>query len=247
MSYLQRLILLLSVAVGLVACGDPATDAADADGSPVLSDAARFDRDMSKKGCELLTAELVAATFDVAADQLKQYRIMGCRYTMQGDTDTVEAAISMIRAYDSEAAAGGWFANATRNRTAEEMAAEMNKISGQLDKQAALDTAAKKSAAKNLLASVDAKAISFEDVAGIGDEARVSDQGTVYVRVDNLTFMVTAYKGARAPQPDLSGLGTDLKQIAARVKESESQWMLTTLPQRKRDATLLAGKIVAEL
>ena len=50
-----------------------------------------------------------------------------------------------------------------------------------------------------------------------------------------------------APKPDLADLGTDLKQIAARVNESNAQWISETLPQRKTDATRLAKGIIARL
>ena len=170
---------------------------------------------------------------------------MGCRYDGRNGDETVEAGISMIRVYDSEAAAANWFASATQNRTAEEMAAEMEKVSGQLDQAKELDTDLKKSTAKNLLATVDSTAINFEDVAGVGDEARVSSEGTVYVRVDNLTFMVSAYKGPVAPRPDIKS--TDMKQITAAVNKTKAEWASKTLPARKKDGTLLAKAIVAEL
>jgi hypothetical protein len=247
MSHSRQLIIIVFFVLGLAACQDSSSDEAQAGTESSLSMVAKFDRDMSKRGCELLSAELVSATLDVPADTLTQRKIMGCRYDWKNDTQTLNAALSMIRAHDSEAVAAQWFANATSNRTAEQMAAEMGKISGQLDQQEQLDTAVKKSTAKNLLAMVETKAVNFEDVAGVGDEARISDEGTLFVRVDNLTFMVSAYRGADAPKPDLSGLGADIKQIAARVNESNARWISETLPQRKADATRLAKGIIAEL
>ena len=247
MTRFHSLIILALLVLGPAACQDAGSGEAPAGTKASLSDAARFDRDMSKKGCELVSADLVSATFKVPADTLTQRKIMGCRYDWKNNTDTLEATISMIRAHGSEVAAAQWFANATSNRTAEEMAAEMDKISGQLDKQKELDTAVKKSTAKSLLATVGSKAITFEDVAGVGDAARISDEGTLYVRVDNLTFMVSGYQGPIAPKPDLADLRTDLKQIAARVNESNAQWISETLPQRKTEATRLAKGIIARL
>lgn len=243
----HSLVILALLVLGPAACQDAGSGEGPAGAGPSPSDAARFDRDMSKKGCELLSAELVSATFKVPADTLTQRKIMGCRYDWKNNTDTVEAAISMIRAHGSELAAAQWFANATSNRTAEEMKAEMDKLSGQLDKQKELDTAVKKSTAKNLLATVGSKAINFDDVAGVGNEARISNEGTLFVRVDNLTFMVSAYQGAIAPKPDLTDLGADVKQIAARVNESNATWISETLPKRRTDATRLAKGIVAKL
>ena len=247
MSHSRYLIIITCLVLGLAGCGDKGSSEAQAATESSLSTVAKFDRDMSKKGCELLSAKLVSATFNVPADTLTQRKIMGCRYDWNNDTDMLNAALSMIRAHDSEAVAAQWFANATTNRTAEQMAAEMGKISGQLDQQKELDTDVKKSTAKNLLAMVETKAINFDDVAGVGDEARISDEGTLFVRVDNLTFMVSAYKGPREPKPDLTDLGADIKKIAARVNASKAKWISETLPQRKTDATRLAKGIVAEL
>lgn len=247
MKHSPVLIILVLLTLGLAACEDSGGDAeGQASAQSASSDRAPFDRGMSKKGCELLSPELVAATFDVPADALRQFEIMGCRYSWEGgDQETLEAGISMLHAYDSEADAALWFANATRSRTAEEMQAEMDKVAGRLEESEQLDTDAKKSAAKSLLSAVDSKAVTFEDVSGVGDEARVSNDGTVYVRVDNLTFMVSAYKGPEAPPPDLQG--ANLQQMAQIAKESAARWAVETAPQRKADGIRLAGAIVDAL
>lgn len=242
----STLIVLAGLLLGLTACQDSGSEGdLQADSDPAQSSAARFDREVRKKGCELLSAERVAATFAVPADALTQSRIMGCRYGWEGDEQTLDAGISMIRAYDSEAGAAEWFATATRSRTAEEMQAEMDQVAERLEKSEQLDTESKKSTAQSLLNMVDTKAVTFEDVAGVGDEARVSDDGTVYVRVDNLTFMVTAYKGPAAPPPDFQG--ADLQQMAKIAKENAAQWAIESAPQRRADSVRLAGAIVEGL
>lgn len=246
MNHFQNLAIVVSLVLAVAACGDSGGDAnTQATAEAALSDEARFDSDMSKRGCELLTPGLVADTFDVPADALRQMKIMGCRYSWGDDATTLEAAISMIRAYDSEAGAASWFSTATRNRTAEEMQSEMDKIAGRVDESEQLDTDLKKSTANDLLNMVDGKAVTFEDVAGVGDEARVSDEGTVYVRVDNLTFMVTAYKGPTAPPPDFQG--ADMQQMVEIGKKHAAQWAIETAPQRKADGIRLAGAIVDAL
>lgn len=254
MRHVQKVTFLMFLALGFAACQDSGSDdgddvqaqaAADPATEAASSDRAPFDKEMSKKGCELLSAELVSATFDVPADALEQMKIMGCRYSWGDDATTLEAAISMLQVYDSEAGAADWFATATRNRTAEEMQAEMDKIAGRVDESEQLDTEVKKSTANDLLNMVDSKAVTFEDVAGVGDEARVSNEGTVYVRVDNLTFMVTAYKGPTAPPPDFQG--ADLQKMAEIGKEHAAQWAIETAPQRKADGIRLAGAIVDAL
>lgn len=246
MKHFPELIVLTGLLLGLAACQDSGSnDDPQTASDPAQSSVARFDREVSKQGCELLSAERVAATFAVPADALRQYKVMGCRYSWEGDEQTLDAGISMIRAYDSEAGAASWFASATRSRTAEEMQAEMDQVAERLEESEQLDTESKKAAAKGLLNMVDTKAVTFEDVAGVGDEARVSDDGTVYVRVDNLTFMVSAYKGPAAPPPDFQG--ADLQQMAAIAKENAAQWAIETAPQRKADGVRLAGAIVEGL
>ncbi len=192
----------------------------------------------------LLTTKLVSATFDVPADKLKQMKILGCLYTGGHENEIVEAHISMISVHKSEESAAQWFGNATKSKTAEEMTAEMDKVARQLDAKAELDPNAK-SMAKVIMGSVGGKTVNFEDVAGVGEEARVNDDGDVHVRVDNLTFIVSAYKGAKEPPLDLKGV--DLKQMAVVAKESAKQWASETAPQRKKDGTRLAKAIVAGL
>lgn len=63
--------------------------------------------------------------------------------------------------------------------------------------------------------------------------------------MDNFTFIVSAYKGAKAPPPDLTGV--DLKQMVAVATENVKQWTKKTAPQRKKDGTRLARAIVAGL
>ncbi|NND00438.1 MAG: hypothetical protein HKN85_09675 [Gammaproteobacteria bacterium] len=170
---------------------------------------------------------------------------MGCRYDWKDGQQTVQSGISMIRVYESEAAAAEWFAAATRNKTAEEMQDEMDQISRKMDQSEELNTELKKSAAKSLLAMVDSDAISFEDVAEVGDQARVSNDGTVYVRSNNMTFMVSAYKGAT--EPPLEMRGVEIKQVVKVAKESAKKWAIETAPQRKTDGVRLARAITKAL
>jgi hypothetical protein len=67
----------------------------------------------------------------------------------------------------------------------------------------------------------------------------------VYVRVDNLTFMVSAYQGAKAPPPDFQG--ADPQQMVTIAKENAAQWAIETAPQRRADGVRLAGAIVDAL
>lgn len=230
-------------AVVLSACGQSDNSDVRAESVSSLPVAARYGGEMSKEGCQLLSAQLVSTTFDVPSDALKQTAIQGCHYKWNNESETLEAGILMIRAHKSDEEAIRWFAGVTANKTADEVRAELDSAAGRLDKQEELDTDLKKSTAKNLLAMVSAKAVNFEDVADIGDEARVNDEGTVHVRVDNLTFMVSAYKGAKAPRPNMQGV--EIKQMAAVAQENADRWAIETAPQRRTDSTRLAKAITA--
>lgn len=243
-------IITLALVAVLAACEGSSSGETEASTSAALSDAARFNKDFRKKGCELLTAKLAGEIFGVPTAQLRQMKIMGCRYHWKSDSETLEAAISMIQAHKSEAAAARWFANATKSRTAEEMKATMEKVAEKVEKKADLDTQ-KKSVAKGLLATIASDAVNFEDITGIGEEARITGEGNIYVRVDNLTFIVSAYKGAKAPPPDLTlptdGKSIDLKKITEESQIHAAQWARETAPQRKKDGSKLAKAIVARL
>lgn len=242
MSHVLQLIILSALILGVAACKDSNGGDVQAGSDTPLASVAKFDKEMSKAGCELLSPELVSATFDVPAEALMQMKIMGCRYSWESDTETLEGGISMIRVYKDGAAAAQWFAKATSNKTAEEMKAEMEEISKRMDQSEELDTNLQKSTAKNILASIGSKAVSFEDVADVGDKARISDEGTVYVLVGNLTFMVSAYKGAKAPPVDLKGV--EINQMAKVAQDHAAQWTIETAPQRKKDGAQLAKAIV---
>ena len=245
MSHPNQLITITLLILCLAACGSSDKNEAGAQSASALSDAARFDKDIRNNACELLTAEIVGATFDIPVDKLRQMKIAGCRYDWENDNEVLETGIFMIRAHKSEQSAAVWFGNATKSRTAEEMKADMEEVAKRIEATKSLDTEAKKSMAKGMLGAAGSKAVKFEDVAGVGEEARVNQGGTVYVRVDNLTFMVSAYKGSKAPPPDLAGV--DIKQMAAVAMKSADQWASETAPQRKKDGAQLAKAIVAEL
>ncbi len=245
MSHSLQRILIALLSLGIAACGQSAGNDVQAAPEDSLSAAARFSGEMSNEGCELLSPQLVSTTFDVPVDTLKQTKIQGCHYNWDNSDETLEAGILMIRAHKSDEDAARWFAGVTTSKTAEEVQAELDSAAGQLDKQEELDTDLKKSTAKNLLAMVSAKAVNFADIAGIGDEARVSDEGIVHVRVDNLTFMVSAYKGSKAPRPNMQGV--EIKQMAAVAKENADRWAIETAPQRTTDGIRLARAIVAEM
>ena len=213
-----------------------------------LSDEARFGKDMNKKGCEILTAELVGETFGVPAAELKQIKMMGCTYTWGKGDDVVEGRISMLRAHKSEKSAAGWFERATKTLTKEEVAKQMEEVKARVKERKEIDTKLKEKTADKLTdIATDMtpdEGIVYEDVDGIGDEARanVSD-GSIWIRIDNLTFNVAAFKGKAQPPPEIKPGGKPNDMIAAAM-EASKKYMRETAPKRKEDGIKLAKLVV---
>lgn len=82
---------------------------------------AKYDKSMRKKGCEIPSPELVSSTFGVPADDLSQVEVMGCTYSWDAEGQALEARLNMMRAHKSEKIAARWFANATKDVSAEEL------------------------------------------------------------------------------------------------------------------------------
>ncbi len=164
MSHPYPLIVIIFLVFGLATCGD--SGSGDAESTSALSDEVRFDKDIRKNGCRLLTGKIVSAVFDVPADKLRQMKIMGCRYSWGHENEVVEAGLAMILAHKSEESAARWFGNATKSKTAEEMMAEMDQVTKRMDAKAKLNTKAK-SMAKGILGAVGSKPVNFEDIAGL--------------------------------------------------------------------------------
>lgn len=218
-----------------------------------LSDEARFAKDMRKKGCELLTPKLVAETFGVPEGELQQTKIMGCIYNWTADGETVEANITLLRAHKSEKLAAQWLENATQTLTKEQMAAQMQEVKGKVKEREEVDTKLKKETADTLMnVATDMlpdEGVSYEDVDGVGDQARINTgDGTLSVRVDNLTFNVSAFKGKEMEQPEYTAADMkNIKKVTAMAKQAQQTWLKENVDQRRADGIKLAKLIVANL
>lgn len=218
-----------------------------------LSDEARFGKDMRKKGCELLTAKLVADTFGVPEAEIEQFKMMGCIYNWKGGGEIVEANITLLRAHKSEKAAAQWLENATRSATKEEMVAQMEQVRGKVKEREEIDTKLKEKTADQLIDVANDmmpdEGVAYEDVEGVGDQARVNlGDGTLWVRVDNLTFNVVGYKGKPQEQPKYTAADMkDIKKVTAMAKEAQQAWLKEVAGQRRADGTRLAKLIVANV
>lgn len=218
-----------------------------------LSDEARFGKDMRKKGCELLTPKLVADTFGVPEGEIKQTKIMGCIYNWKSDGQIVEANIMLLRAHKSEKLAAQWLENSTQTLTKEQMAEQMQTVKGKLKEREEIDTKLKEETADTLMNvagdMLPDEGVSYEDVDDVGDQARVNTgDGTLSVRVDNLTFNVTAFKGKRMEQPAYTAADMkNIKKVTAMAKQAQQAWLKENVDQRRADGIKLAKLIVANM
>lgn len=229
--------------------GDPAED--QGSGEPASS--AHFEKDIRKKGCEILTPKRVADTFGVPEGELKQQKIMGCAYSWRGEDQLVEARVLQLRAHKSVENAVRWFDNTTRSQTKEELAEQMQVIKGKVKDHKEVDTKQKKKTTNQLLdiASdmIPEGGVTYEDVAGLGDQARINtNDGTLWIRVANLTFNVAGFKGKPMQKPDYRPADMkDVKKIAAMSKKARQGWLKETIDQRRSDGTEVAKLVLAHL
>jgi hypothetical protein len=228
--------------------GDAVDQAVEEAGAEHLFDPE--DKTIRKRACEFLTADMVAKAFEVPAGELKQHKMMGCMYTRRSGDQLTDAKLMMIRVHKTTEGATRWFGNATASKTKEQLDAEMELVKEKLKEREELDTSAKKKTAVNIAdmlkdTSPDA-GIRYEDVPGIGDQARVSDSdGALWVRLGNMTFQVQAYQGPDQPKPDSDPKNP--RGMAKAAIEAQKKWLAETLEERKAAAVKLAPPVLEAL
>ena len=203
----------------------------------------------------MLPPATVAEVLEVPEAELEQMKIAGCIYSWESadERQIAEARITSISVTDDAAKARQRFDNSTKNQTAEELRAQLGSVMKATKGSEDIDTTAKKQAVDQVGGMVGAMVpdggYQFEDVAGIGDAARVlQHDSTLHVLVGNMVFTVAAYKGAAPPPPDMSGVPmTDMDQVIAAAAKTELAQLELTRDARKRDAIAVAKAIVAGL
>ena len=122
---------------------------------------------------------------------------------------------------------------------AESAEAETPSREATAEKHGKLDTAGEKAAAKKVGDAIGAGgAIRFEDVDGIGDQARIeADAGTLRIRKANLYLTLEADYGPKIPAPEDTSMDA--------IKKAMKEWRAKTAPRRKKAAVNL-GRRVAE-
>lgn len=205
------------------------------------------DKELRKRACDFLTADMVSKLFGVPAAELKQTKALGCIYTWRKDGQLLDAKLMMIRVHKTQTMAATWFKNVTSTKTKEQMNAEMDLVKEKVQERKELDTDLKKKTAASLtdvakMGTPD-EGVRYDDVPGLADEARISSaDGVIWTRLGNMTFQIGAYKGPDQPKPEIDP--KNLKGIIKAAMENQKKWTKDTLEQRKQAAKKLAPLVV---
>ncbi len=233
--------------------GDAQAEAkGDAGGTQAAEDEVfrTFAKEQRKKGCEMFTPAMAAKVLELPESDLQQMKIMGCTYTKKEGDDVAEASLMSIWTSDNEADAIKRFENSTKNRSKEEIAAAMAKVTEKAKEREEIDTKVKEKTVDQmggLMADMTPDAgYVYEDVPGVGDQARVEiHEGSLTVRVGNMQFNVHAYKG---PGMEIAPYkGGDPKSMIEAAKIADRKWKAETAQARRELAIVVAKEIVANL
>lgn len=185
----SNLTLALLASLALFGCGDKGAKpegeggeakaegaAAEASEAAQAASAKVFDKEMSKKPCELMTKAMVAKVAGVGEDAFEVREIAGmCLFEWDGGN----ASIGFIRVKKSAEMAATFFANGHKDMSGEEVAAAFDKIGAEAKKK--LEEDAEKGEAKadpehvkpvtSAMGGALSGGLKFEAVAGLGDAA----------------------------------------------------------------------------
>lgn len=247
--------LALVPALLLAACGGDGDGATSSQSSPAsqvasdkpVTDSVHVDAALEKNPCELAPADMVADLFEVPAADLERESSMSsaCVYSWENDDETerldVEVKVSDVDENAERAASN--FRSVTRGMSGADVDRAMAGVKEKAASEGKLDTAGKRKAADAIVGNTSGSAgIQFEDVEGVGDEARFAltvGAGDLHVRAGNLYFTASAYSGPGMEMPE--------KLTGGSIMAADKQWRQDTMPQRKDAAIKLAQAVVQSL
>lgn len=214
-----------------------ATPAGDNAAAAPVTDSAQVDAALEESPCDLASTDMVASLFDVPAAEIESSASMSwCDYTWEGDGKILEVQVNVNGVFEDAESASSSFRSTTRGMSG----ADLDKAMTSIKNEVASKTADNGKAVDAIMGDTsDSPGIVFEDVEGVGDEARLAltvGAGDLYVRAGNLNFTVAAYSGTPMPRPD--GMG---------IMEAIKSWQKDTMPQRKEAAIKLSKAIIETL
>lgn len=241
----------LACALLLAACGQTADSSNEsahdaelaATDAAIMADAnvARFDESLEDDPCAVVTKQQVADAFGVPLTEIEQSSISTCEYEWEGGAeDNLNVEIYIHDVFDSVTAATTHFNNATRSMSGAEVASAMGKIKGELEDSGKVDAEGQRKSAEGVTSIFGADGFTFVDVPGVGDQARFdTGTGELNVRVDNLYFSISAYRGPGMEMPDELNI--------ASIQRAHKAWMKETGAEHKQAAVKLTKAAVAAL
>lgn len=204
-------------------------------GNSTLANSAPFDTSIGDRPCEIVTAQMVATTFDIPEKNLQQSKPMEhwCSYDMEKDGKTVSVSFQVI-AFETKKDAAESFRDSTRSMSAQEMTEKLKALGVEFDEsdiQFARDLG---------LSDPRPTGVQFEDVDGIADKARfLTSEGSLYLLQDNLQIMLSAFYGPDMTIPD--------EITFEAIQKATSAWKEDTMDERKKQTITLAKTALAAL
>lgn len=219
----SRIFLAIACASGLGVLG----------GNAAMAGNASYDTALANTPCEIVSADMVAAQFDVPQESLQQVKPSEtwCSYMMEADGKILEVTF-LIVPYDTDKAAADAFEETTRSMSRDEMAAEVKKN--------LIDEDDPKGTFEKMTATLPTNGIQFEDVEGLDDAARFETSfGTLNIQRGNFLMKLTAYYGPSMKMPDPFTIEA--------LTKANAEWSQRNMDARKQMAIDLAKTALAEL
>ncbi len=239
----------------LAACGGNADNGASSPASPAsraasgepVADPVHIDAAVGENPCELAPAEMVAGLFGVPVTDLEREPSVSsaCAYGWESNdgTERLDVKVKVSDIGEDAGRTASNFRAVTRGMSGAEVDRAMARVKEDAASGGSLGTAGKRGAADAVVGATSGSAgIRFEDVAGVGDEARFAltvGAGDLHVRTGNLYFTVSAYSGPAMEMPE--------RLTGASIMAADRQWRQDTMPQRREAAVALAQAVVQSL
>lgn len=194
-----------------------------------------YDTALEGRPCDIVTADMVATTYQVPVKQLKQSQPVEslCAYEMTGSGKILNVKLS-VAVFDTNKAAEAAFISSTRSMTVQDMAEKLKELGIEFDEE-------DRQFARDLgLPDPQPTGVQFQDVDGIADQARFqTDEGVLHVQQGNLLMKLDAFYGPSMKKPDTLTL--------AAMEGATSSWKQDTMDERREQSTALAKAALAAL
>lgn len=200
-----------------------------------LANGATFDTSFSDTPCEVITAQMVATTFDIPEKNLEQSKPMpsACSYEME-ENGKILSVYLIVNVFEDKKTAAESFHDSTRSLSAQEMTEKLKAAGVEFDESDI------KFARDMGLPDPRPTGLQFEDVDGIADQARfLTDEGSLYLLQDNLQIILNAFYGPDMPIPNVTTFEA--------LEKADSAWKKSTMDERKDQAVALAETALAAL